>query len=148
MAGFMYVFYGFRSPDSPDCTFSLVSEPEEPKTTLFPLYLSLLRAPEKPLRHPPRNPPRTLGRSVRQCIFPIFVNLGGRRRQIGKFNNWGRLIIESGGYSKSANFTCPFRALIVCFEPSLATTEFSGSIRVTPRKYPRNFSGPFFGYVS
>ena len=40
-AGFNYVFHHFGAPDSPDCTFSMVSEPEEPKTVRFPRYVRL-----------------------------------------------------------------------------------------------------------
>ena len=35
----------------------------------------LFRAPEEPLRDLPRDSPRTSGRSVRQYVFPISVNL-------------------------------------------------------------------------
>ena len=41
MAGFTYVFHHFGAPDSPDSTFSMVSEPEEPETLCFPLYVRL-----------------------------------------------------------------------------------------------------------
>ena len=41
MAGFAYVFHHFGTLDSPDCTFSMVSEPEEPETIRFPIYFRL-----------------------------------------------------------------------------------------------------------
>ena len=78
------VFHGFGARGAQNSTFSII--------------FSFFQAPKEPPRDPPRDSPRTSGRCVRHYVFPIFVNLGGRRVQIGKFNNWGGLIIEGGGY--------------------------------------------------
>ena len=50
---------------------------------------SFLRRLKEPPRDSPRNSPRTSGRSVRPYVFHVFMNLAGRRVQIGKFNNRG-----------------------------------------------------------
>ena len=87
----LYDFPGFGARYAPNLAFSLT--------------FALLQAPNKPPRESPRESPRTSERCARLDVFPIFVILGGRRVQIGKFNNWGGLIIEGGGYTEGSRFS-------------------------------------------
>ena len=60
--------------DAPYSTFSRICSP--------------LRLFKELPREPPRDSPRTSERRVRLYVFLIFVNLGGRKVQIGKFQSY------------------------------------------------------------
>ena len=89
---------------------SMGSEPEEPKTVRFPLYVHL--------SGPPKNSPRKFPRISERCdsryVLPTFAILGTKRVQIGKFNNRGALITRGEGYLNVSNFnfkTSPHQSL-------------------------------------